>query len=400
VVQLSMSPLGRVLVKLAISGGRLQVPQARKGRRPMSVDTLLRKEKEGSLYKTAGLEDLRERVVGRLHRLEDKTQELTGVAPSGLISPRTRGPEVFGLMREELERKLGGAHKDRVEGGRADDKKPEDFNQKQLARGIKVEREHTDNPSLAKEIAMDHLEEFPGYYQALSKMEEGLKEAKKIAGILGALTKPIPGTKPWFLKPADAALKTTGAKAIAKTGLRPAAKATTRGGTTALSSNYMRSLGFGDLLAKTGAGPWENKLPWYTTAAGASGGALAAQKLVPQKYKGVASIGGALAGTALGLEAGTPLGRKLDKRRDAPSRDEDPSYVGLEHQANPGLRTLDLASKVGEAIRGLGRLVGHDMYPTRDVGTERDPAAVHSLELKGTRNAAAATPSPGYTPTR
>lgn len=40
-------------VKVAASQGRLTIPKSRSGRRPMSVETLLRKEKEGTLYKDA-----------------------------------------------------------------------------------------------------------------------------------------------------------------------------------------------------------------------------------------------------------------------------------------------------------------------------------------------------------
>lgn len=46
------------LEKIAISRHRLRVSQSRKGRRPMRVDTLLRKEKDGTLYKTAYLPSL------------------------------------------------------------------------------------------------------------------------------------------------------------------------------------------------------------------------------------------------------------------------------------------------------------------------------------------------------
>ena len=42
--------------------------------------------------------------------------------------------------------------------------------------GIKVEMEHVDDESLAREIALDHLFEIPDYYTRLDKME---KEAKK-----------------------------------------------------------------------------------------------------------------------------------------------------------------------------------------------------------------------------
>lgn len=41
------------LEKIAVSRHRMNVSQTRKGRRPMRVDTLLKKEKEGTLYKKA-----------------------------------------------------------------------------------------------------------------------------------------------------------------------------------------------------------------------------------------------------------------------------------------------------------------------------------------------------------
>jgi len=73
--------------------------------------------------------------------------------------------------------------KDKVPGGRADKRKPEDFDQKELAKGIEVEKEHTDDPALAREIAMDHLTEFKDYYKALAKMEKGLEEkTARVAG--------------------------------------------------------------------------------------------------------------------------------------------------------------------------------------------------------------------------
>lgn len=70
-----------------------------------------------------------------------------------------------------------GAHKDRLPGGLADKKKPSDFDQGQIAKGIKVEMEHVDDRNLAREIAMDHLVEDPKYYDKLLKMEEGSKHA-------------------------------------------------------------------------------------------------------------------------------------------------------------------------------------------------------------------------------
>jgi hypothetical protein len=68
---------------------------------------------------------------------------------------------------------------DKIEGGKADDKSPGDFDSKQIDMGKKVEKEHTTDPSLAAEIATDHLEEIPDYYTRLKKMEDAaLKQAE------------------------------------------------------------------------------------------------------------------------------------------------------------------------------------------------------------------------------
>jgi len=62
-------------------------------------------------------------------------------------------------------------HRDLIPGGLADNNKPSDFNQKQLKEGQKVELEHTKNPKIAREIAMDHLKEDSKYYKKLRLLE-------------------------------------------------------------------------------------------------------------------------------------------------------------------------------------------------------------------------------------
>lgn len=44
--------------------------------------------------------------------------------------------------------------------------------QSQLNKGIKIELEHTGNNKEAREIALDHLDEFPDYYDRLEKAEK------------------------------------------------------------------------------------------------------------------------------------------------------------------------------------------------------------------------------------
>jgi len=42
----------------------------------------------------------------------------------------------------------------------------------QLSKGIKIELEHTGDLAVAREIALDHLNEFPDYYDRLEKVEK------------------------------------------------------------------------------------------------------------------------------------------------------------------------------------------------------------------------------------
>lgn len=61
---------------------------------------------------------------------------------------------------------------DQVPGGLGDKKVPSDFDPQQIAKGQKVEMEHTTDPLVALEIAVDHLTEDPLYYDKLEKIEK------------------------------------------------------------------------------------------------------------------------------------------------------------------------------------------------------------------------------------
>ena len=52
-------------------------------------------------------------------------------------------------------------------GGKGDELDEEDVDEDELMMGIEVEREHTKNKKIAKEIALDHLAEDPQYYTKL-----------------------------------------------------------------------------------------------------------------------------------------------------------------------------------------------------------------------------------------
>ena len=66
---------------------------------------------------------------------------------------------------------------DRLSGGLADRMHPSEFDPEQLEKGVAHEMEHTDDPDLAREIAMDHLAEDPAYYTH-EAFDKGIKRDK------------------------------------------------------------------------------------------------------------------------------------------------------------------------------------------------------------------------------
>lgn len=62
-------------------------------------------------------------------------------------------------------------YRDQLPGGLGDDKTPANFDPELVKEGAEVELEHTFDPELAQEIAIDHLTEDPDYYKKLKKVE-------------------------------------------------------------------------------------------------------------------------------------------------------------------------------------------------------------------------------------
>jgi hypothetical protein len=60
--------------------------------------------------------------------------------------------------------------KNLLPGGKGDKLKESDVDQNELLKGIRVEREHTSDERIAKEIALDHLAEDPKYYTKLERI--------------------------------------------------------------------------------------------------------------------------------------------------------------------------------------------------------------------------------------
>jgi hypothetical protein len=136
-------------------------------------------------------------IRDREERLEEENLSTTGKefkVQAGLSGE----PELQKLKFEQ----------DKIEGGLADNKTPKDIAKKhnvkvddirnQIEKGIDVEKEHTNDPDKAEEIAMDHEDEFPYYYDALGDMEKDLEKEEELeesttAGSSGAFVGKLGG---------------------------------------------------------------------------------------------------------------------------------------------------------------------------------------------------------------
>lgn len=90
------------------------------------------------------------------------------------------GPDYWGPDLKTLVKNIKKTATDLLPGGAADNKPDSDFSASKLEEGAEHEREHTNNGQIAKEIAKDHLQEDPAYYE---KQKE-VKHAKDAPAIL------------------------------------------------------------------------------------------------------------------------------------------------------------------------------------------------------------------------
>lgn len=88
--------------------------------------------------------------------------------------------EIYDMMESKRNKKQVTASKDKIPGGLAEGKTPSDFDSEALAKGISVEKEHTDDTDIAQEIAMDHLTENEKYYDFLEDMEQKMDSETQV----------------------------------------------------------------------------------------------------------------------------------------------------------------------------------------------------------------------------
>lgn len=65
---------------------------------------------------------------------------------------------------------------DLLPGGKGDDLDPSQFDPDELAMGIEDEMEHTDDPDVAREVAIDHLSQNPTYYSDMKSAKHFFQE--------------------------------------------------------------------------------------------------------------------------------------------------------------------------------------------------------------------------------
>lgn len=78
----------------------------------------------------------------------------------------------------ELFNEIKESYVNHLEGGLGDKTMPDDVDDEQLFKGVKVEFEHAHDPMIAMEIALDHLTEIPDYYDWLKEMEDSAKDSE------------------------------------------------------------------------------------------------------------------------------------------------------------------------------------------------------------------------------
>ena len=98
-----------------------------------------------------------------------------------------RGLTTQAATSKEALEKLIQNYQDSLPGGKADARSPKDFDSHQLMLGVDVELEHTDDPKVALEIAIDHLTEDSKYYTKLQKMESGFKKEMGMKHVIAKL---------------------------------------------------------------------------------------------------------------------------------------------------------------------------------------------------------------------
>ena len=125
------------------------------------------------------IEELVNTIVSKGQAIND--DDVHAKAESMGVNPHEAEEAIYRLLAS-----LVGGKNDIIPGGLSAGLPTEDFPQKQLQAGRKVETEHSSNPVIANEITKDHLVEGEDYYDPrLEDLEKGMDKAKEDGEIKG-----------------------------------------------------------------------------------------------------------------------------------------------------------------------------------------------------------------------
>ena len=125
--------------------------------------------------------------LGERYRLTpDAAGNLVGAVPGLAKKQLLSGEPIYGYQTVPgWKDTKAAAVEDLLPGGQADNIPDSKFPPQALAKGLKDEREHTNNDQVAKEIAKDHLQKDTDYYEK-EKLIEKLARAKILKDLLAA----------------------------------------------------------------------------------------------------------------------------------------------------------------------------------------------------------------------
>lgn len=116
-----------------------------------------------------------------IDRKPDQWRAVLGAMHPHCFCQLVHVPAGMGFDAKWTLRPLAVIKSERLTGGLGDGRADEAFDAEALREGIAVEREHTDDPAVAAEIAKDHLTEDPDYYRKLRRIEKAGSKKRRDA---------------------------------------------------------------------------------------------------------------------------------------------------------------------------------------------------------------------------
>jgi len=109
------------------------------------------------------------------NKMETTASEIMkATASSNDISVKTIEKLVFAKVKVHVEKQANILDESGIDEEYLTSIGADQFDMDQVIIGVEVEMEHTDDPKVALQIAIDHLNEFPDYYTGLKNMEKEL----------------------------------------------------------------------------------------------------------------------------------------------------------------------------------------------------------------------------------